>query len=193
MIEWLKEEKDFEKVKKKNKNFFMLLFYADFSSAAKRSLSEIKKFSKKNKQVPVYIIDVQKVSGIHKQFEVKNVPTVLVIQDGKVTKKIEGVESAKYYSYAISGIHSPRQKKGKKTGSLRVVVYVGPGCPACGTAKNYLKRQGIPFREVDISRNQHAAERLARRSGQMAVPQIDINGHLVVGFDKAKIDRLLSL
>ncbi|HZX10691.1 MAG TPA: thioredoxin family protein [Acidobacteriota bacterium] len=193
MIEWLNEEKDFESIKKKNKKFFMLLFYADFSSAAKRSLSEIKKFSKENKQVPVYIIDVQKVSGIHKQFEVKNVPTVLVIQDGKVTKKIEGVESAKYYSYTISGIHSSRQKKGKKTGSLRVVVYVGPGCPACGTAKNYLKRQGVPFREVDISRDQYAAKRLARRSGQMAVPQIDINGYLVVGFDKAKIDRLLSI
>ncbi len=171
----------------------MLFFYGDFSAAAKRSLSEIKEFSKENKQVPVYIIDVQKVSGIHKQFGVNNVPTVLAIQNGKVTKKIEGVESAKYYSYAISGIHSSRQKKGKKTGSLRVVVYVGPGCPACGTAKNYLKRQGVPFREVDISRDQYAAERLARRSGQMAVPQIDINGHLVVGFDKAKIDRLLSL
>ncbi len=193
MIEWLKEEKDFEKVKKKNKNFFMLFFYGDFSSAAKRSLSEIKEFSKENKQVPVYIIDVQKVSGIHKQFGVKNVPTVLAIQNGKVTRKIEGVENSKYYSYAISGIHSSRQKKGKKTGSLRVIVYVGPGCPACGTAKNYLKRQGVPFREVDISRDQYAAERLARRSGQMAVPQIDINGHLVVGFNKAKIDRLLSL
>lgn len=193
MIEWLKEEKDFEKVKEKNKNFFMLLFYGDFSSAAKRALFEIKKFGKENKQLPIYIIDVQKISGLHKQFGVTNVPTVLVIQDGKMTKKIEGVESAKYYSYALSGIHSLRQKKGKKTGSLRVVVYVGPGCPACGTAKNYLKRQGVPFREVDISRDQYTAERLVRRSGQMAVPQIDINGHLVVGFDKGKIDRLLSL
>ncbi len=193
MIEWLKEEKDFEQVKKKNKNFFMLFFYGDFSSAAKRALSEIKKFSKENKQVPVIIVDVQKASGIHKQFGIQNVPTVLVIQDGKVTKQIEGVESSKYYSYAISGIPSSPSKKGQKTSPLRVVVYIGPGCPACGTAKNYLKRQGIPFREVDISRDQYAAERLARRSGQMAVPQIDINGHLVVGFDKGKIDRLLSL
>jgi len=193
LIEWIKEEKDFEKAEKKNKDFFMLFFYGDFSSAAKRALSEIKEFSKENNKVPVYIIDVQKVPGIHKQFGINNVPTVVVVQGGKVTQKIEGVESAKYYSYAVSGFHSPRQKKGKKTSSLRVVVYVGPGCPACGTAKNYLKRQGVPFREVDISRNQQAAERLARRSGQMAVPQIDINGRLVVGFDKAKIDRLLSL
>ncbi|MFW6140500.1 MAG: glutaredoxin domain-containing protein [Acidobacteriota bacterium] len=193
MIEWLKEKEDFELIKKKNNDFLMLFFYGDFSSAAKRALSEIKKFHKENKQVPVTIIDVQKISGIHKQLGVTNVPTVLVIQDGKVTKNIEGVESAKYYSYALSGIHSSRQIKGKKTAPLRVIVYVGPGCPACGTAKNYLKRQGVPFREVDISRDQYAAERLARRSGQMAVPQIDINGHLVVGFDKAKIDRLLSL
>jgi len=193
MIEWLKKEKDFENIKNRNSHFFMLLFYGEFSSAAKRALSEIKEFGKENKQLPVYIIDVQKISGIHKRFGVKSVPTVLVIQDGKVTKKIEGVESAKYYSYAVSGIPSSPSKKGEKARPLRVVVYVGPGCPACGTAKNYLKRQGVPFREVDISRDQHAAERIVRRSGQMAVPQIDINGQLVVGFNKAKIDRLLSL
>ena len=73
-----------------------------------------------------------------------------------------------------------------------MVVYSGPGCPACGTAKAYLRSRGINFRVIDIARNPRAAEVLVRRSGQMAVPQIDIDGHLVVGFDQAKIDRLLS-
>jgi glutaredoxin 3 len=50
----------------------------------------------------------------------------------------------------------------------------------------------VSFREVDIARDQHAAQSLVRRSGQMAVPQIDIDGHLVVGFDQAKIDKILS-
>ena len=75
----------------------------------------------------------------------------------------------------------------------RVIVYSGPGCPACGVLKTYLRRHGVAFREVDISRDPRAAERIARRSGQMAVPQTDINGRLVVGFDQAKLDRLLGI
>jgi len=193
MIEWLEKEKDFEQVKEKNNKFLILFFYADFSSAAKRSLSEIEQFSKENKQVPIYIIDVVKITGIHNQFGVENIPTVMALQKGKVTKKVEGVESAKFYSYVFAGIHSPRPRTGKNIVSHRVIVYVGPGCPACASAKTYLKRQGIGFREIDISRDQYAAERLARRSGQMAVPQIDIDGHLIVGFDQAKIDTLLSI
>lgn len=34
---------------------------------------------------------------------------------------------------------------------------------------------------------------MVRKSGQQGVPVIDINGEIVVGFDKAKIDRLLGL
>ena len=44
---------------------------------------------------------------------------------------------------------------------------------------------------MNVGQDQRAAEKLVRRSGQMAVPQIDIDGHLVVGFDQAKLDRLL--
>jgi len=67
----------------------------------------------------------------------------------------------------------------------------GPGCPACGTAKAYLRRRGIGFREVDVSKDRHAADRLIARSGQMAVPQIDVDGHLVVGFSRTRLDELL--
>jgi glutaredoxin 3 len=45
---------------------------------------------------------------------------------------------------------------------------------------------------VDIARDQNAAQSLVRRSGQMAVPQIDIDGHLIVGFDREKIDRIIG-
>lgn len=192
MIDWIKDHKHFGHVQEKHKEFLILVFYANFSSPAKRTLSEIERFSKENKQIPVYIIDVERVKGIHKQFGVENVPTVLSLRKGKVTQRIEGVESAKFYAYIFSGIISSRYKTGRKAVSHRVIVYSGPGCPACGTAKAYLRRWGVSFRVVDISRDQHAAEMLVRRSGQMAVPQIDIDGHLVVGFDQAKIDRILS-
>ncbi len=192
MIEWIEDHKHLGEVQEKHKEFLIVLFYANFSSASKRALAELEQFSREDEQVPVYVIDVERVKGVHKQFGVENVPTVLALRKGKVSQRLEGVESAQFYGRIFSGAHSSHYKTGKSTVSHRVIVYSGPGCPACGTAKAYLRRLGVSFREVDIARDQHAAQSLVRRSGQMAVPQIDIDGHLVVGFDQAKIDRILS-
>jgi glutaredoxin-like YruB-family protein len=192
MIEWIQGNNHLVQAQEGHKELLILLFYAGFSSNAKRALAELENFSGENKELPVYVIDVEKVKGVHKQFEVNNVPTVLILRKGKVAQRIEGVESARFYSRVVSGTAFSAHKSGAKTISRRVVVYSGPGCPACGTAKAYLRQRGVRFRDIDISHDQHAAERLVRRSGQMAVPQIDIDGHLVVGFDQAKIDRLLS-
>jgi len=59
--------------------------------------------------------------------------------------------------------------------------------------KAYLVRRRVPFREVDITRDASAARDLVRRTGQTGVPVVEIDGRPVVGFDKAKIDRLLGL
>jgi glutaredoxin-like YruB-family protein len=192
MIEWIEDSTHLEQVQKKHKNFFMLLFYADFSDAAKRALNELEEFSQENKDVPVYAIDVGKVKGVHKQYGVENVPTVTAVKQGKISWRIEGAESAQFYTRILMETDSLPTKKRKTTSSHRVIVYSGPGCPACGAAKLYLRKRGVDFREIDISRDPRAADRLMRRSGQMAVPQIDIDGHLIVGFNQAKIDRLLS-
>ncbi len=193
MIKWIEDFVHFGKVKEEHKDFLVLMFYANFSHGAKRALSEIERFSKENKEVPIYIVDVEKIKGIHKQFEVENVPIVLLLRESKVIRRIKGVESAQFYARVILGIHPSKYKKEGQKVFHRVVVYSGPGCPACGAAKAYLRKRGINFRTVDISRDQRAAERLVKRSGQMAVPQIDIDGHLIVGFDKVKIDRFLSI
>jgi glutaredoxin-like YruB-family protein len=192
MIEWIENSKHLDQVQEKNKKFFVLFFYAGFSSFAKRALTELEQFSTENKEIPVYIIDIEKVKGVHKQFGVENVPTVVALNKSKVIHTIDGVQSAQFYSRIFAGIYSLHYKSGKKSVAHRVIVYSGPGCSACGTAKAYLRRLGVNFRDIDISRDQHAAEALVRRSGQMAVPQIDIDGHLIVGFDRAKIDQLIS-
>lgn len=77
--------------------------------------------------------------------------------------------------------------------SHRVLVFTTPSCPWCNRAKAYLREHKVPFREVDVSRDQAAARDLVRRSGQMGVPVIEIDGRPVIGFDRPKIDRLLGL
>jgi glutaredoxin 3 len=75
----------------------------------------------------------------------------------------------------------------------RVVVFTTPTCTYCRAAKKYFREQGVPFKDVDVSRDSSAARDMVRRSGQQGVPVIDIGGKIIVGFDRPKIDRLLGL
>ena len=74
-----------------------------------------------------------------------------------------------------------------------VVVFSTPTCSWCRKLKNYLKENGIRFKDVDVSRDQRAAQDMIRKSGQQGVPQMWINNSAIVGFDKAKIDRMLAI
>jgi glutaredoxin 3 len=76
---------------------------------------------------------------------------------------------------------------------LRVIVFTTPTCTYCNAVKKYLRQQKIRYKEVDVSRDQAAARDMVRRSGQMGVPVVDINGKIVVGFDRPKIDKYLGL
>lgn len=195
MIEWLQDRTELDRIQERNKDLLVLFFYADFSDAAKRALAQIEDFKSNYNKIPIYGIDVTKLRGVHKEFGVTNVPTVVALQRGKDAEKIEGVQSAQFYARRIAGAHPVYRKTSSgntsPTAAPRVVVYSTPTCPACNSAKAYFRRKGVRFRDIDVSRDQQAAESLMRRSGQMAVPQIDINGQLIVGFDQAKIDRLL--
>ena len=75
----------------------------------------------------------------------------------------------------------------------RVLVFTTPSCPWCGRAKAYLRERRVPFREVDVSRDASAARDMVRRTGQMGVPVIEIDGRPIVGFDRRRIDSLLGL
>lgn len=75
----------------------------------------------------------------------------------------------------------------------KVLVFTTPTCPWCQRAKLYLREHKVPFREVDVARDANAARDLARRTGQMGVPVIEIDGRPVVGFDRKTIDRMLGI
>jgi len=75
----------------------------------------------------------------------------------------------------------------------KVIIFTTPTCSFCNMTKQYLRQRNIKFTEVDVSRDAAAARDMARRSGQMGVPVLDIGGKIVVGFDRPKIDRLLGL
>jgi glutaredoxin 3 len=75
----------------------------------------------------------------------------------------------------------------------KVKIYTTPTCIFCAMTKEYLKQKGILFEEVDVSKDEMAAQEMIEKSGQMGVPVIEIDGKIVIGFDKERIDELLNL
>jgi len=177
----------------KHSDFLVLAFHGEFSASSRRAMKELRDFSRENEQIPVYVVDVEKVRGAHKEFGVKNVPTVLALENGRATRFIEGVQSARFYAVALAGAAPASLAPHREKRPRRVVVYTGPACPWCARVKTHLREHGVPFQEVNVAQDPRAAEKLVRRSGHMGVPQTDIDGRLVVGFDQAKLNRLLGI
>ncbi len=75
----------------------------------------------------------------------------------------------------------------------KVLVYSTPTCPYCIRTKQFLRDNNIVFEDIDVSVNQTAAEEIVRKSGQMGVPVLDIDGQIIVGFDKERIKAALGL
>ncbi|MGG7178997.1 glutaredoxin family protein [Clostridium paraputrificum] len=73
-----------------------------------------------------------------------------------------------------------------------VKVYTTNACPWCVKAKNYLKSQNVAFEEVNVAEDMMAREEMLKKSKQMGVPVLDINGTVIVGFDKPAIDTALT-
>ncbi len=75
----------------------------------------------------------------------------------------------------------------------KVKVYSTPSCPFCSRAKQFLKDNNIEFENIDVSADKAAGQEMIDKSGQMGVPVLDIEGEIIVGFDKEKISKALGL
>ncbi len=74
----------------------------------------------------------------------------------------------------------------------QVTVYSTSTCPYCEMMKSFLANQGVPFKEVNVQNDPIAARKLVATTGQMGVPQTEINGQWVLGFDPDAVMRVLN-
>jgi len=74
----------------------------------------------------------------------------------------------------------------------KVKVYSTSTCPWCHKTKEFLNEKGIKFEDINVGLNQKAANEMVEKSGQMGVPVIDIDGKIIVGFDKEELEKALS-
>lgn len=75
---------------------------------------------------------------------------------------------------------------------MSVSLYSTPSCVYCRLAKDYFRQNGIAFSEYNVAADHRKADEMVRKSGQMGVPVIEINGKVIVGFNKPEIDRALK-
>ena len=74
-----------------------------------------------------------------------------------------------------------------------VTIYSTPMCSWCQIAKDHLRGSGISFEDVDVTTDTSRAREMVEKSGQYGVPVIDIDGEIIVGFDRVRIDALLGI
>lgn len=72
------------------------------------------------------------------------------------------------------------------------IIYSADWCAFCHAAKQYFDRLGIKYEERDVESDPKYATEVVEKSGQMGIPVIDINGTIIVGFDRPKIDAALK-
>jgi len=75
----------------------------------------------------------------------------------------------------------------------KVIVYSTPTCPFCIMTKKFLKDNKIDFEDFDVSADRAKTQEMIQKSGQMGVPVLDIDGEIIVGFDKEKIRKAVEL
>jgi len=75
----------------------------------------------------------------------------------------------------------------------KVIIYTTPSCPYCQMAKAFFKEHNISYEEKDVSTDEKAVAEMIYKSGQLGVPVIDIDGQIVIGFDKEALSELLNI
>ncbi len=183
---------ELKKITKENDRAFLLLLRggAERSDCALNALNELEGIIKDD--IIFLKADVESVRDVHPEYGIESVPVLLEFGSGKLRNILKGCNSKEFYLSAIYG-SGPGLRDKVETKQKNVTVYSTPSCTWCNTLKSYLKENKIQFRDIDVSSDQKAAELMVNKSGQQGVPQTEIDGRIIVGFDKSKIDSLLGL
>ena len=184
---------DFTERASGSKYAYLLLYKpgSELSSCAVRNLTEA---AGEDYEGDVFAADVTMVRDIHAQYGIETVPALLVFENGNFRNTVKGCHDSKYYRSLLD--HTAIQATANTAvgkPAKRVTVYSTPTCSWCNTLKSWLKKEGVTFSDIDVSKDQKAAEEMVRKTGQQGVPQTDINGRVVIGFNQPMLKELLEI
>jgi len=141
----------------------------------------------------VFTVDVNEVRDVHQHFGVNSVPSLVVTNNGKVENIVKGCHTPNYFDQLIHEKKPVYRSANGETKQKRVTVYSTPTCTYCNKLKQYFNKHGIKYTDINVATNQQAAMEMARKSGQRGVPQTEIDGQIIVGFDTRKLSKILNI
>ena len=187
----IKSYRELEEGTRGSERAFLLLY----KSGAEQSECALNRISTltEEKEPAIFTADVNEVRDIHEKFNITTAPSLVVFNKGAVVNVFKGCQTESAYESILTGREMGSAHVGEDKPAKRVTVYTTPTCTWCNTLKTYLNENKVQYREINVAADTSAAEAMVRKSGQQGVPQTDINGTMIVGFDRARIDRLLDI
>jgi glutaredoxin 3 len=76
---------------------------------------------------------------------------------------------------------------------MKIIIYSTPSCAYCVMAKEFFKENNVPFEEYNVAADLEKRKEMMQKTGQMGVPVIDIDGSVVIGFDKEVIAKKVGI
>ena len=176
-----------------NEKRSFLLIYKKGSEQSEKAFQNLDNAASDARDIGIFTADVNEVRDIHPAYSISSAPALLEFSGNEFRNIYKGAHDSGYYKGLIDNAAyvAKAEKEGRKV--KQVTVYSTPTCSWCTTLKSYLNKSGIRYSEIDVSKNEDAAQEMVRRSGQQGVPQTLIGGEMIIGYDKAKINRLLQI
>lgn len=75
----------------------------------------------------------------------------------------------------------------------KVTIYTTPTCVYCKAVKAFFQENNVQYEEKDVAKDEQARDDMVKKSGALAVPVIDVDGQVIIGFDKSKLSELLGI
>ena len=75
----------------------------------------------------------------------------------------------------------------------KVTIWRTNSCPWCHRAVEFFKEHKVKFKEIYVDKDQKAAQEMIKKSGQMGVPVIDIDGKIIIGYDVESFKKILGI
>ncbi len=170
-----------------------LLLYKSGSEQSDCAIDNLQKTKGVEDNINVYVADVATVRDIHPVYNIKTVPSLIEFNKTTASNVIKGCHKPDFFKALFENAVFQAQIKKEGRTQKSVTVYSTPSCPWCNTLKSYLRDHKIAFRDVDVSKDQQAAQDMMNKSGQQGVPQTEIDGEMIIGFDQSKINQLLGI
>ena len=191
-IKQINSQKELVTILKENEKVFLLL-YKSSSEVSECALKNLTEASKDEKETLILAADVSKVRDIHPNYKVTSAPSVLIFENGEFKNIVKGCNEADFYISLLAKAFFVSETTEEGETQKRVTVYSTPTCSWCTTIKNYFAEHNIKYTDVDVSASQAAARAMVQKSGQQGVPQTEIDGQMIIGFDKSRINQLLGI